>query len=262
MTGFHLILPFLFGTFLGSFLNVCIHRLPRGTSIVCPPSSCPTCKEPLRWLENIPILSYIFLAGRCGHCGSKISPRYLLVEILTGILTAFLWQYNSPVMNFSDVFRFIFQLTFFSLLLVITFIDLELLIVLDVMAYTGIILGLFYSLINHQFLAAGLTALGAATFFYVVRVLGEFFLLKEAMGAGDIKLAAMIGSFLGPQLTFVAIFLSFPIGLLVAGFLIAFHAKQKKEPIPFGPAMAISSFIAAFWGFRILYWYFLFHGQS
>lgn len=234
-------LAFVYGTLLGSFLNVCVYRLPRGMSIVLPGSACTVCKEPIRWWQNIPIISYLILLGKCRSCGSSIALRYLLIELLTGILTAFVWWHDQ-----GRILDFAFHLIFVSLLLVMTLIDLDFQIVLDSTIYIGIASGLLYNGISHHFTDAFLAGLAGALFFYSVRVVGEFVFLKEAMGMGDVEIAALLGACLGLQKMALAFFLSFPIGLLMAGCLILARLKSRKDYIPFGPAMALGGFISMF----------------
>lgn len=246
-----LIVPFIYGTFLGSFLNVCIYRLPRSSSIILPGSACTVCKEPIRWWQNLPVLSYIFLCGRCVSCGTSISPRYPFIELLSGILVAYLWHRDSP-----HLLLFSCDLIFSALLLVITVIDWDFQIILDSMIYLGAVVGLLCSAVEHQLLTSVLAAVGGVLFFYAVRVVGEFVFLKEAMGLGDVKLAAMIGVFLGVKKTAVALFLSFPIGVVLALTLMGLKIKSRKDYIPFGPAMALAAFISAIWGDALVNWYF------
>jgi len=245
-----LVLPFIYGTFLGSFLNVCIYRLPRSASILFPPSSCTVCKERIRWWQNIPILSFVMLRAKCESCGSPISFRYPFIELLTGILLAFLWQHDFP-----NVIQFGCDLFFVALLLVITMIDWDFSVILDSTIWFGLAGGIACALYHRHFWECALAATAGALFFYAVRVLGEFVFLKEAMGEGDVKLAALLGIFLGLQNTGVAIFLSFPIGIVFALILIALRMKNRKDYIPFGPAMALGGFIAAFWGTPLVLWY-------
>lgn len=176
--------------------------------------------------------------------------RYPAIELVTGLLTTFLWRFDG-----GQILPFAFHLIFVSLLLVITMIDFDFQAVLDSTIYIGIVSGLFYSALTHHFFAALIAAAAGALFFYCIRVVGEFVFLKEAMGLGDVGIAAILGAYLGPQKTALAFFLSFPIGLLMAGTLILFRLRSRKDYIPFGPAMAIAGFIAMFYGSRLLDWY-------
>ena len=169
----------------------------------------------------------------------------------------FLWWQDAPLLalRWMGILHFAKDLLFVSLLFIITMIDWDFQIILDNMVYLGIAGGLFFSFFEHHFLEALLSAVGGALFFYAIRVVGEFIFLKEAMGEGDVKLAAMLGAFLGSQKLVIAIFLSFFIGIVIAIFLILFRLKERKDYIPFGPAMALGGFISAFWGTKLLMWY-------
>lgn len=261
-------LAFLYGTLLGSFLNVCIFRLPRGSSIVFPGSACPICKAPVRWWQNIPVIGWLLLGGKCASCGSRISFRYPAVEILCGLLMVLVWRSDAPAIvaawgspffhfyeRFDAVAIFARDLIFVSLLVVITLIDWDYQLILDVTTYSGIVIGLAAAALQRRFLVSLAAAAAAALFFYAVRVVGEFVFLREAMGEGDVKLAAMLGAFMGPHGTIIAVILSFPIGIAIALALIVVGMKSRKDYIPFGPAMAIAGFVTMFWGERLLVWY-------
>lgn len=254
-----LFIVFVYGALFGSFLNVCIYRIPKGSSIVFPPSACPVCKTRIRWWQNIPILSYLLLLGKCSCCGSRISLRYPLIEGLTGILTVFLWRREIPQISFLYHFHtdllFLLNLIFIFLLIVITMIDFDYQIIPDELVYIGVGTGILYSLLIHDLLFSLLAALGASLFFYAVRVLGEFVFLKEAMGMGDVKFAAFLGIFLGVKKVVFAVVLSFPIGVVMALGLILLRLKSRKDYIPFGPAMAFAAFVSAYWGPELLTWY-------
>ncbi len=259
-----MIIAFVYGVFWGSFLNVCIFRLPRGSSIVFPSSACPVCKEPIRWWQNIPILSYLFLSGKCASCWSKISIRYPLVELATGFMVVLLWHFDGPLfapqLAFPEtltkaVIPFACHLILVSLLLVITMIDWDYEIIPDETIYLGTGVGLLCAALSHHLLAACVAAILGASFFYAITVVGEFVFLKEAMGLGDVKFALMLGAFLGINGLAITIFLCFPIGVFLALFLIVLGLKGRKDYIPFGPAMAIAAFIAFLWGNSLLEWY-------
>jgi len=230
---------------LGSFFNVCIYRIPRGKSILYPPSHCPKCGTPLKVYDNIPVLSYIFLKGKCRYCKSKISFFYPLVELLTG----FLYLLTYIVFSYKDLLDLFFIYIFVSLLIIITFIDLEHMIIPDILVIPGIIIFFFYSFlgINSLFLDKLLGGfIGGLIIFLIV------FLSRGGMGIGDIKLSIMLGLFLGIKYLFVALILSFIIGGIVGIILLVFKIKDRKDPIPFGPFLSIGGLIALFWGDVIL----------
>ncbi len=256
---FVLFVVFVYGSLLGSFLNVCIYRIPKGSSIVFPPSSCPVCKTKISWWQNIPIFSYLFLLGKCASCGSRISFRYPLIEGLSGILSVFLWERiignSSQIPDFHIFLLFFLEVVFVFLLIVITMIDFDYQIIPDELVYFGVAAGVIYSFFIHDLPFSLLAGLGASVFFYAVRVLGEFVFLKEAMGMGDVKFAAFLGVFLGIKKVILAVILSFPIGVALALGLMALSLKSRKDYIPFGPAMAFAAFLSAYWGNQILHWY-------
>src|SRR6516225_2369758 len=193
---------FLLGAIVGSFLNVCIVRIPKGGSVVHPPSHCPGCKTAIRFYDNIPLLSYIALLGRCRACGEHISPRYFIVELLMASLAVILYY------QFSFSLAFLVSFVFVAALIVISFIDLDVRIVPDVISLPGIIAGLLFSVvarygINDPFelipspLNALIGVLVGVGFLLALAWVYEAFTGVEGMGGGDIKLLAMIGAFLG-----------------------------------------------------------------
>lgn len=232
-----LTITFIIGTLFGSFLNVVILRLPQpGVSVVFPASHCPSCKTDLRWFENIPLFSYIWLRGRCSHCRVAISPQYPVVELLTGLLAA------AVIARFGITFSAAGYFVFSAALVTIIWIDIHHQIIPDVISIPGILLGFAFSFITPfitwQESLIGLAAGGG--FFYAVSY--GYFLLRghEGLGGGDIKLLAMLGAFLGWQSLFFIIFTSSLTGS-IAG-LVAMQSQKKGglTRIPFGPFLAIS----------------------
>jgi len=243
---FEYIAAFLFGSVIGSFLNVCIYRIPRKESIVFPASHCPKCDKNIKPYDNIPVISYIFLRGRCRNCGKKISFLYPLVEFLNAAGYAFI------IYKFGFNINGLIYALLYSSLIVVTFIDLEHQIIPDRITLPGIIIGFILgatvlpvgwlnSLIG-LFLGGGL--------FYLVAVIS-----RGGMGGGDIKLIAMIGAFLGWQSALLTIFLGALAGSVVGLFLMAFKGKGRKHPVPFGPFLALGAVAALFWGNYIINWY-------
>ncbi|MBW6510471.1 MAG: prepilin peptidase [Desulfuromonadales bacterium] len=248
---FFLIISFILGAVVGSFLNVCIYRIPAEKSIVSPPSSCPACGHQIRWFENIPIVSYLLLRGHCSACRIKISPRYPAVEALTGVLFALTFY------SFGFSAATIVYLIFVAALVVITFIDLDHQIIPDVISLPGILVGFagsffvpwvtWYSSIIGILLGGG--SLLAVAWGY------EKLTGREGMGGGDIKLLAMFGAFLGWQAVFPVIFLASLAGTLVG---VPFMLAQKGDTrlaIPFGPFLAVAAMIYLFWGQMLIGWY-------
>ena len=239
----------ILGLAVGSFLNVCIHRLPEGKSIFFPGSHCPQCSKKIKFYDNIPVLSFILLKGKCRFCVSKISVQYPLVELLTAFLFlgAYLWQGLS--------LGFFSAIVLGCLLIIVFFVDLKHRIIPDVITLPGIVIGLAFALISPQIriLDSLLGLLIGGGVFYLLAILGELLFKKESMGGGDIKLAAMLGAFLGWQKLFLIFFLSAFLGSIIGILAIQFSSKVKKHrTIPYGPFLALASFAALFWGERII----------
>lgn len=246
-----LILPFLFGAVVGSFLNVCIHRIPLGVSIVSPPSSCPMCASRIPFYYNVPILGYIVLGGRCSSCGAPFSARYPAVEALTGLFAAALFLRFGPSVDALVYFVFI------SALIVITFIDLDLKIIPDVISLPGIVLGLAASLILADLTvvdsAIGVVAGGGLL--YLVAFGYHLATGHDGMGGGDIKLLAMIGAFLGWKGVILTVLLSSFAGAAVGGVLMLAFGKGSKYAIPYGPFLALGAVAHLFFGEAMIGWY-------
>lgn len=245
---------FVFGLIVGSFLNVCIYRIPRNISIILPSSRCTSCNNPIRVWDNIPVLSYMFLGGRCRHCGKRISLRYPMVEALNGLFyTAVFWRYGLG-------WNALIYCILVSALIVITFIDLDFQIIPDRITLAGIPLGLLAGsfLLSDPFLrssALGFKSsiigfLAGGLLFYMVAVLS-----KGGMGGGDIKMMAMLGSLMGWKSVFLTTFLGSLMGSIIGIFLMLFKGKGRKAKIPFGPFLALGAIITLFFGQEILIWY-------
>jgi leader peptidase (prepilin peptidase)/N-methyltransferase len=246
----------VFGMLVGSFLNVCICRMPKNESIVSPPSHCPHCSCLIRWYDNIPLLSYLLLRGKCRGCGTHISLQYPLVELLNGIMTLFLFLRLGPTLDFAALFLFC------SALVVITFIDIEHQIIPDEISLPGIVIGfaLSFFLKGHGWLDSLLgILLGGGTLFLVAftyhRLTG-----KEGMGGGDIKLLAMMGAFLGWKAVPFIIFSSSLAGSLVGVSIMLLQKKDTKLAIPFGPYLAFGALLYIFYGQPLIRWYLNFGG--
>ena len=235
---------FVLGALLGSFANVLIYRLPRDESIVWPGSRCPHCGTPIRALDNIPIVSFLVLAGRCRTCHQKISARYPLVELLTGALVAAAWAVTDTVLARGAATVFVF------LLVVITFIDLDHQLILDRLSLPGTVIGLGLAALQHKFVPALAAAVGAAALILAVVIVS-----RGGMGGGDIKLAGMMGAFLGWPGIAVGLFSGVLIGGVVGIALLAARRLSRKDAIPFGPALAAGALVALYWGDAIARWY-------
>lgn len=242
---------FIFGTIVGSFLNVCIYRIPAGLSIVSPPSSCPNCGHKIRWYENIPILSYLFLRGRCAGCKALISLRYPLVEALNGLLFVLI-LYSFGVIWVTPIY---FLLA--SALVVITFIDLDHQIIPDVISLPGIGTGFLCSFLIPWItwldsllgivLGGGLLLLIAMGYEYLAK--------REGMGGGDIKLLAMLGAFMGWKAIFPIVFIASLVGTLIGVPVMLLGKKDTKLALPFGPFLSFAAIIYLLWGDEIVTWY-------
>ena len=262
----------VFGLLVGSFLNVCIVRLPRGRSIVSPPSHCPRCKKSIKFYDNIPVISFLLLRGKCRSCGEPISWRYPLVELMNGLM--YLWIVHEFLMTGEAVLLMVFC----SSLIVITFIDFDFQIIPDVITFPGMLIGI---LIGPFFLSA----LGGPPPFYIgslvpdagPRLIGflnavigllcgglplfsigwlwEKLRHEEGMGGGDVKLMGMIGSFLGWKGAFLTIFLGAIGGSIIGLALMSLKLHKRGQVIPFGPFLALGAVTTAFYGPDIIVWY-------
>jgi len=245
------IIFFISGLFIGSFLNVLIYRLPRNESIVLPRSHCPHCNKNINFYDNIPVISYIILQGKCRYCKSKIPPRYLIVELITAVVLVSLYH----------IFGVNLEILFFSafalILIIISFIDLENMKILNKIVFPGIAIGIFMTLILRpdnivQSLIGMVCGWGVLlSWFYI----GKLLFKKESLGAGDIKFGALIGVFLGVKSTLIALFLSSLFFTIIAIFLISLKKAKLDSKIPFAPFLAIGAFVSLCFGNELLTWY-------
>lgn len=243
---------FAFGLAVGSFLDVCIYRLPLKISIAKGRSFCPHCQSKITWYDNIPLMSFILLGARCRHCHQPISWIYPLVETLTAVLFVLsFWKFGLS-------WQFLSSLILLSALIVITFIDLRHQIIPDLISIPGILLGLIFSFLipGFHWLNSLIGVLLGGIFFYLMAWGGQLLFKKESLGGGDIKLAAMLGAFLGWQKLILVFFLSSFLGALV-GIILIFAVKdfRSKRIIPFGPFLALASLVALFLGDNLLNFY-------
>ena len=269
------VIVFIYGSLIGSFLNVAIYRLPLERSVVFPGSACGTCGTPLRWWENLPIIAYFYLGGRCAVCGSSYSWRYAAIEAFTACMSVFLYYFYNGVNA-----EFIYAFIFLCLLIVVFFTDFDHWIILDSVSYGGMAVGLIgaffipmradFSFFDFSLLPEALRhyeaagspwlnglsslygmALGAA-FYWAIQSIGKFVSRQEAMGSGDVKLAAMIGAFLGWHLGLISFFLSFVLGAALALVMMAVSRKRSKDPLPLGTFMAVGAFICLLYKAQIV----------
>lgn len=237
---------FIFGLIIGSFLNVCISRIPKGVSIINPRSRCPECLAPISFYDNIPLISYLVLRGRCRHCGVSIPFRYPLVELLTAVITAlfvFKWRANIPWL--------IVSLSAAYILVTVSLIDFETFMIADAFSYALISLGFVSAFFNPcfnggalarvlDFFAGGLT--GAAVV-GALAWLGKRIYKKEAVGEGDIFLMAGIGALTGVQGVFSALIIASFFGSAYGVWLILFKKAGRFDHVPFGPFLSLGAVI-------------------
>ena len=245
-------LVFLFGACIGSFLNVCIHRIPIGQSIVSPPSACPVCQGRISFYLNIPILSYLFLLGKCSRCGTSISIRYPLVELLTALFAL------AVVARFHLTPEAFFWFAFVVTLILISFIDMDYQIIPDMISLPGILIFSFSSILVPEmtFKQSVLGILAGGGALYIVASIYSFVRKAEGMGGGDIKLLAMIGAATGCKGVFFTIFVSSLIGTMAGLFVMV--TSRRTGPglkIPFGPFLSMGAVLYVFFGELLIHWY-------
>lgn len=245
------IIAFVTGSVVGSFLNVCIWRMPREESVVFPSSHCPNCSYHIRWYDNVPLLSYMLLKGKCRGCGMRISIQYPLVELLNGLLTLALF------LKFGVSLSFLVLVLFSSALVVITFIDLEHQIIPDEISLSGIVIGFLTSFFIPGFTWTNSLSgilLGGGSLLFVAYAY-QWLTKKDGMGGGDIKLLAMMGAFLGWKSIPFIIFISSLLGSVIGITIMLIQKKDSKFAIPFGPYLAFGALLYVFYGRRIITWY-------
>jgi leader peptidase (prepilin peptidase) / N-methyltransferase len=240
----------LFGALVGSFLNVVIVRLPEeGASVVFPPSHCPACKKDIAWYDNIPILSFLWLRGRCRQCGVRISWRYPLVEAAMALLSLALYLHFGLTLLFPIYFLFC------AALVAVICIDLQHQIIPDVISLPGIVIGFALSFVNPfvTWQDAGLGVLFGGGSFYLVALVYYLLTKREGMGGGDIKLLAMIGAFLGWQSLPFVVFGSSLLGTVAGVWAMIEQRKGGKTVIPYGPFLAMAALLYLFFRQEILF---------
>jgi len=244
----------ILGLVIGSFLNVCIDRLPANKSIISPPSRCPSCQRRLSVRDLIPLLSYLWLRGRCRYCQSPIPKRIFLVELSTGILFALLYQ------SYGLSPRLGIMLFYSCLFIQIFVVDLEQGLILNKVVYPAVAVSLLFAVFIPQPWIIQANIQGIANFAIGGGIgFGMLFLIalvsRGGMGWGDVKLAALIGFSTGFPLVFVALVMAAIMGGIVSVLLVLLRKKGRKEAIPFGPFLVTATFITLLWGNAILGWY-------
>ena len=255
-TALYLFVPltvFVFGAIVGSFLNVCIVRLPKDESVVYPPSHCPNCDVAIAFYDNVPLISYVALGGHCRFCGARISPRYFIVELLMGSLALALYT------QFDLSLAFFVSFVFVAALIVISFIDLDVRIVPDVISLPGIVAGLVFSLVGRYIIndpfelvpspvSALLGVLIGGGFLLLLAWAYEAFTGVEGMGGGDIKLLAMIGAFLGWPSIPVTLFFSSLGGSVIGLTAMLIKGVGRRYALPFAPFLCLGALLYLFFG--------------
>jgi len=240
---------FVFGLCVGSFLNCFIYRLEQKKKITGR-SFCPHCKHTLEWIDLVPVLSFLFLRGKCRYCGKKISIQYPLVEIATGLIFLLILNLKFEILNFIDL-AFWFYIA--SSLIIIFIYDLKHYLIPDKVLFPAIIITFFYNLfVNFSLITNFLIAVVIASGFFLT-----IFLVSKGkwMGFGDVKLAVLMGLLLGVKNVLVALFLAFFLGAVISIILIILNRKKLKSEIPFGPFLIAGTFLAMIWGQQIVLWY-------
>jgi leader peptidase (prepilin peptidase) / N-methyltransferase len=254
-------LVFLFGLLMGSFFNVCIYRIPKEESVVSPPSHCPKCGNQLKYYDLIPVLSFLMLKGKCRYCGEKVSIRYALVELLTGL------TFLALFLKYSFTVEFLAAIFLMSVLIIVFFIDLDNKIIPHGLTLIGVAGGLILTVFNffNPVILFGNTnwwshllgVLPGSGILFLVALLGLIiYKSDEGMGMGDVYIFAPIGLFLGFKLCILNLMLSIFIAGFISVILLIIRKKNRKDTIPFGPFIVTGTFIVLIWGNSFLNWYF------
>lgn len=266
LNAFFTLLSLLWGACIGSFLNVCIYRIPNDLSVVAPRSYCPHCRHKIAWYHNIPLFSYVALRARCAYCGARIPPRYVLVELLVAVLFALVWMKFVVIREprlwgmapfYSPLLIPVYWLVVSGLVLG-TFVDFEHLIIPDRVTLGGIAAGIILSaaipeLHEKATTVEGLTAavVGAAVgwgLLWAVAILGKAVFKKDAMGFGDVKLMGAIGAFFGWRAVLFTIMGSSLAGSIVGVILVISGRKDLQSRIPYGPYISLAALVWLLWG--------------
>jgi len=265
------VVVFLFGLALGSFLNVCIYRLPRGESVISPRSRCPHCQQLIAAYDNIPLLSYLILRGRCRYCRARISPLYPLVELATAVLlVAIYFRHGFTPLGVKS--------TLLMLALVVLIVtDLRERILPDRVTYPGLGVGLLLALwipvgdgsaaavaralalaLSPRILSFADALLGALLWAAMLYVVGELFYRVrklEGLGLGDVKMMAMLGAFFGLKLTLLTLLLGCFLGIILGGVFMLLTRKGRRYELPLGSFLGLAALLTLFWGDALLRWY-------
>ena len=252
-------LIFILGAIFGSFLNVVIYRVPKKMSIIFPASHCFNCKTPIKFFDNIPLLGYFLLKGKCRNCGAEFPSRYAFIELITSLLTIIIYI----IYGISTSFFIYLALTY--LLIAVTFVDIDHFIIPNGFIGIGfviLIIGVSLKWIPIDWTEAASGAFVFAGFLFTIGIIGQFILKKESIGFGDVKLGLVLGGFLGVEYSILALYLSFALSAIYVFVMLGAKLIKKSAKIPFGPYLAAGSLIALFTtspsgGNYILNWYYL-----
>ena len=238
----------LLGLCFGSFLNVCILRLPRDQSLLRPPSTCPNCKQPIAWRDNVPLFSWLWLRGKCRWCHTPISKQYPLIEALVGVLFAV------SAFAYGPTLQAVAAALFGTILLGIAITDARHYIIPDEFTWGGLVIGLLLALGGgvHGFLMALLGAAVGFVLLWLVGMAGTWVFKEDAMGGGDVKMMAMVGSFVGWQGVLLTVFAGAALGSLI---FVPLSIKKKKRLVPFGVFLAVGAAVTFVFGNAIVSWY-------
>jgi len=242
----------LFGLALGSFMNVCIYRIPLKKSIISPPSSCPKCGKKIKFHDNIPLISYLLLLGKCRHCRNPLAWHYPAVEAMTGVLSVVLF------IRYGPTYQYILYLLFTAALVTISFIDLHHKIIPDVLSLSGIAGGWAASFVldDISWVDSLIGIIAGGGILFLVAVIYERITGREGMGGGDIKLLAMIGAWMGWRHLHLIILLSSLAGAILGSFFLLIAGKGFRFRIPFGPFLSLGALLCLFFGPELMTWYF------
>ncbi len=245
---------FILGIVFGSFLTVCIHRLPKKQSIVTPRSACPNCEKQISWYDNVPLFSFLWLQGRCRTCHRTIPPRYPIIELSNGLgwlLVVWRYGFTWPTIVYAGLV---------SVFLVVSWIDWDYKIIPDVITLPGIVVGFFCAslLLQLGWFNSLLGILVGGGILLFLAWISPLLFGKEGIGGGDIKFLAMVGAFLGWQQVLLTLMVGSMVGAIAGIILIATKVLQRGQYIPFGPYLAFGGMISVLWGKELWDWYF--HG--
>ncbi len=250
-TGLAGIIAFIFGACIGSFVNVCIYRIPNSISIIYPPSACPHCNTQIRFYDNIPLFSYLLLRGRCRHCNEAIALRYFLVEVIGGGFALV------TLLNFGFSFEGLIYYVFITILLIISFIDIDSKTIPDMITIPGIPLFFFasFALPKVTYIDTILGILAGGGSLFIVALTYYLLTKKEGMGGGDIKLLAMIGAIIGWKGVVFTVFIASAVGTFTGLLMMLCTKSSIKMAVPFGPFLSIGAIIYIFFGDPMTFWY-------